>query len=412
MQKRATSGLGVEQCGQTTIRCSLGCEVRAWVGDTRSDMTIGSVPSATRDRRRLAALRLSAQRINGRQPSTPLDTVRWMLAMQGQDLPGAKWSIGLRGPGGTERGVDAAFDAGHIVRSWPMRGTLHVVAGEDIGWMLSLTTPAAIASSAQRRAILGLELADAERSRDVVQRVLAGRQVLTRDATLASIEAAGVSTAGQRGYHLLWYLAQTGTLVLGPTEGRQQTFALLDDWVPDRRTLDRDEALGELARRFFRSHGPATAADLARWAGITMRDVRAGIATCGDALATLELGGATYLVDPEADIDAATAEPPARPTGRVHLLPGFDEYVLGYKDRSAILAPEHSAAIVPGGNGVFRPTIVVDGEVSGTWRRVNKGSHVVIEPDLFGPQPSWFASALDAAVAQFGSYLERPARLA
>jgi hypothetical protein len=371
-------------------------------------MTVRSTPSATHDRRRLAALRLSAQRIGGRERSTPLDTVRWMLALQGQDLPGAKWSIGLRGAGGTERGVEAAFDAGHIVRSWPMRGTLHVVAGEDIGWMLDLTTPAAIASSAQRRAVLGLELTDAERAREVVQRVLAGRQVMTRDATLAAIEAAGVSTAGQRGYHLLWYLAQTGTLVLGPTEGRQQTFALLDDWVPDRRRLERDDALGELALRFFRGHGPATAADLARWAGITMRDVRAGIASCGDRLSTIELGGVSYLLDPEADIDAVTAEP----TGRVDLLPGFDEYVLGYKDRSAVLAPEHSAAIVPGGNGVFRPTIVVDGEVSGTWRRVNRGSQVVIEPTLFGAQPRWYASALEAAAEAFGSYLERPVRLA
>ena len=209
------------------------------------------MPSVTSDRRRLAALRLRAQRIERPEHATPLDTVRWMLALQGQDLPGAKWSIGLREAGGTERGVEAAFDAGHIVRSWPMRGTLHVVAGEDLGWMLDLTTPAAIASSAQRRAALGLDLADAHRARDVVQRVLAGHKVLTRDATLAAIDAGGVSTAGQRGYHLLWYLAQTGTLVLGPTEGRQQTYALLDDWVPDRRTLDRDEALGELALRLF-----------------------------------------------------------------------------------------------------------------------------------------------------------------
>jgi hypothetical protein len=378
------------------------------VGDTRFDMKVRSTRSATSDRRRLAAMRLGAQHIRRRERSTPLETVRWMLALQGQDLPGAKWSIGLREAGGTERGVEAAFDAGHIVRSWPMRGTLHVVAGEDIGWMLDLTTPAAIASSAQRRAVLGLELADAERAREVVQRVLAGRHALTRDATLAAIEAAGVSTAGQRGYHLLWYLAQTGTLVLGPTEGRQQTFALLDDWVPDRRVLDRDEALGELARRFFRSHGPATAADLARWAGITMRDVRAGIVGCGDGLATIELDGVAYLLDPETDIDMANA----RPTDRVHLLPGFDEYVLGYKDRSAVLAPEYSAAIVPGGNGVFRPTIIVDGEVAGTWRRVNRGRQVVMEPTLFGRQPRWFDAALEVAVADFASYLERPVRLA
>ncbi len=357
-------------------------------------------------RRRLAALRLSAQRIDGDAPSTPLDTVRWMLALQGQELPGVKWSIGLRGAG-TESDVDAAFEAGRIVRSWPMRGTLHVVAGEDLGWMLGLTTPAAIASSAQRRAALGLELADAELAREAVERVLSGRRVLSRAATLAAIQAAGVSTAGQRGYHLLWYLAQTGAIVLGPTEGREQTFALLDEWVPDQRRLDRDEALGELALRFFRSHGPATAPDLARWAGLPLRDVRTGIAGCGDRLARLELDDVTYLLDPGAETETTTA-----PRARVHLLPGFDEYVLGYKDRSAILAPEYSQAIVPGGNGVFRPTIIVDGEVSGTWRRVNRGSDIEIEPMLFGPQPRWFAKDLAAAAEAYGSFLERPIRLA
>jgi hypothetical protein len=357
-------------------------------------------------RRRLAALRLSAQRIGRRDPTTPLDTVRWMLALQGQELPGVKWSIGLRGAG-TESDVDAAFEAGQIVRSWPMRGTLHVVAGEDLGWMLGLTTPAAIASSAQRRAALGLELADAERAREALERVLSDRRVLSRAATLAAIEAAGVSTAGQRGYHLLWYLAQTGSIVLGPTEGREQTYALLDDWVPKRRRLDRDEALGELALRFFRSHGPATAPDLARWAGLTLRDVRTGIASCEKRLATLELDGVTYHLDPETEAETATV-----PRARVHLLPGFDEYVLGYKDRSAVLAPEHSAAIVPGGNGVFRPTIVADGEVVGTWRRLTRGGQLVVEPALFSAQPRWFATALAAAVEGYGSFLERPIRVA
>ena len=339
------------------------------------------MPAYTASRRRLAALRLSAQRIGRRDPSTPLDTVRWMLALQGQELPGVKWSIGLRGAG-TETDVDAAFDAGQIVRSWPMRGTLHVVAGEDLGWMLGLTTPGAIASSAQRRAVLGLELADAERARDAVERVLAGRRVLSRAATLEAIQAAGVSTAGQRGYHLLWYLAQTGTIVLGPTEGREQTYALLDDWVPDRRRLDRDEALGELALRFFRSHGPATAPDLARWAGLPLRDVRMGIAACGDRLAMLGLDGVTYHLDPETETEAEAA---TALLARVHLLPGFDEYVLGYKDRSAVLAPEHSTAIVPGGNGVFRPTIVADGEVVGTWRRVDPGRPVRHRTDAVHP---------------------------
>jgi hypothetical protein len=303
-----------------------------------------------------------AQHLGGAELSSPVEVVRRMLALQAQDFPGAKWSVGLRQAGATEAGVEAACDAGEIVRSWPLRGTLHLVAGEDLGWLLALTAPRATASAAGRRAALGITAADVEMARETAQAALTGRRVLTREALLAAFDAAGVSTLGQRGYHLLWYLGQTGTLVLGATDGRNQTFALLDEWVPRPRRLDGDEALGELALRYFHGHGPATVADLARWSGLTVGDVRRGIAICARRLTTLELDGVTYYLASET-LEGST------PTARVHLLPGFDEYLLGYGDRTAALAPEHIDAIVPGGNGMFKPTIVVEGEVVGTWKR-------------------------------------------
>ena len=328
--------------------------------------------------RRVRELRLIAQRIAAPASTSPADTVRWMLALQAQDFPGVKWSVGLRERGGTQARVEAACDAGQIVRSWPMRGTLHLVPAEDLKWMLELTTPRSVASAGDRRAYLGIADLDVERARDIAIAALAGGRILTREALLASIEAGGVSTQGQRGYHLLWYLAQTGTLVLGPADGRGQTFALLDEWVPRPRRLERDEALGELARRYFASHGPATVKDLARWSGLPMAQVRLGIGVAGASLATLEHDGVPYYLAPETiDADPAVA--------RVHLLPGFDEYVLGYQDRSAVLAPEHSQAIVPGGNGVFRPTIVVDGAVVGTWRRMSKAREVAVAATPFAP---------------------------
>jgi Winged helix DNA-binding domain len=355
-------------------------------------------------RRRLAALRLASQRIGGSEPSTAAESVRWMLAMQAQDLPGAKWSVGIRGPGTTEAAVDAACNAGEIVRSWPMRGTLHLVAAEDLGWMLELTATRALASAASRRAFLGIADADVERAREIGVASLAGGRTLTRDALLASIGAGGVRTDGQRGYHLLWYLAQTGTLVLGATEGRQQTFALLDEWVPEPRRLEHDEALGELAFRYFRSHGPATMRDLARWSGLTIRDVRRGLAVGGGTLVELELDGVTYHLAPE----TLAAAPPAP---SVHLLPGFDEYLLGYGDRSAALAPEHSRAVVPGGNGTFLPTIVADGEVVGTWRRTVKAREILVEPMPFGPLSGPVREGLVEAASGYGAFLGKPARL-
>ena len=227
---------------------------------------------------------------------------------------------------------------------------------------------------------------------------------LTREAILASIAAGGVRTEGQRGYHLLWYLAQSGTLVLGATQGGQQTFALLDEWVRAPRRLEHDEALGELAFRYFRSHGPATARDLSRWSGLTMADVQRGLAVSGDLLTELELDGVRYHLAPE-----TLAHSPA--TARVHLLPGFDEYLLGYKDRSAALSAAHSARVVPGGNGVFKPTVVADGEVVGTWGRKVTAREVVIEPQLWGPMARPLREGLVEAADAFGAFLGRPARL-
>jgi hypothetical protein len=362
-------------------------------------------PAVSAARRRITALRLAAQRLGASELSTPAGVVRWMLAMQGQDFPGVKWSVGLRQVGCTESAVEAACDAGEIVRTWPLRGTLHLVAAEDVGWLLALTAQRSLASATERRAAVGIADADVERAREIAGAALSGRRSLSRAALLAAFDAGGISTAGQRGYHLLWYLAQTGTLVLGGHEGRQQAFALLDDWVPAPRRLERDEALAELAFRYFRSHGPATAKDLARWSGLTLADVRRGLAICADRLTVLEIDGVMCHLAPE------TLEQEAPACG-VHLLPGFDEYLLGYQDRSAALAPEHSEAIVPGGNGMFRPTIIVDGQVRGTWRRVTRAREVVIEPSPFDEPSDGMREGLPAAVGALGIYLGRPVRLA
>jgi hypothetical protein len=375
-------------------------------------------PAFTPNRRQLTALRLAAQRVGGAESSTPGEVVRWMLAMQAQDVPGVKWSVGLRQGRTTEAAVEAAFDSMAIVRSWPMRGTLHLVASEDLGWLLQLTAPRQIASAKGRRAELGITEADVERARAITITALRGRRVLTRDALLATIDGAGVSIRGQRGYHLLGFLAQTGTLVLGPASGREPTFVLLDEWVPNPRRLERDEALGELALRYFSSHGPATVADLARWSGLTMSDVRLGLAVCGERLTALELDGVTYFFAPEraalAPERAALAPERAARTAtpaRVHLLPGFDEYLLGYRDRTAALAPEHSRQVIPGGNGMFKPTIVADGEVVGTWKRTVGPREVEIELMLFGRTTAPSQEALVTAARAYGSFLGRPVRV-
>ena len=358
-------------------------------------------PAFTDGQRHLARLRLAGQLLGAERAESPAEAVRWMLALQAQDFPGVKWSVGLRTAGATERDVETALDAGRLVRSWPMRGTLHLVTARDLPWMLELTASRSIVSAARRRAVLGITEADIERARETAIDSLTGGRALARANLLGAIQAGGVSTAGQRGYHLLWYLAQTGTLVMGGTDARGQTYALLDEWVGDRLRFERDEALGELARRYFASHGPATVADLVRWSGLTVRDVRRGLEVAGEALTTIEVESVTYNLSPE------TLGAPVPATG-VLLLPGFDEYVLGYRDRSAALAPEHNDAIVPGGNGMFKATIVVDGEIVGTWSRRATSREVVVEPAPFD-ESSPEREGLVAAAERYGRFLGRRA---
>jgi hypothetical protein len=347
---------------------------------------------------------MAAQHIGAREFTAPVDLVRWMLALQGQEYAGVRWSVGLRCPAATEADIRSALDAGEIVRSWPLRGTLHLVAADDLGWMLSLTAPRMAAAATRRRAALEITATDIERAREAAVAALTGTGSLPRRALLQAIAAHGVKTAGQRGYHILWHLSQTATLVLGPTDGREQTFALLDAWVRHPRRLERDEALGELARRYVRGHGPTTDRDLARWTGLTLADVRRGLAIAGPELTTVDIGGSTYHV-------ASETLAPGRRRRRAHLLPGFDEYLLGYQDRSFTLTPEHRDAIVPGGNGVFRPTIVLDGEVIGTWARNSPAGDIVIEPALFGRPTAENWRAIEQAAAAYGRFIGQSVRL-
>ncbi|GAB3349246.1 winged helix DNA-binding domain-containing protein [Modestobacter lapidis] len=338
----------------------------------------------------VALLRLAAQRLAGPRADTPTEAVRWLTAVQGQDLPGALTSVALRTAGGTRAAVEAALDAGEVVRSWPMRGTLHLTAADDLPWLLDLLGERALAGVAARRSALELTAGDLERARELAVAALAGGGRLSRAGLLAVLADGGVGITGQRGYHLLWYLAQTGTLVLGPMAGGEQLFVLLGEWVPAPRRLDREAALGELALRFFRSHGPATVKDLVRWAGVLVRDVRTGLAVAGDRLTTLDVDGVVHWMDPETPDRLAACRADAQ---RVLLLPGFDELVLGYADRTCTVPAEFADRIVPGGNGVFRPTTISGGRAVATWRGTGRGAARSLQLEPFGALPAEVSAA-------------------
>jgi hypothetical protein len=342
--------------------------------------------------------RLYNQHISRTTFDKPADVVAWLGAVQAQDYVGALWAVGLRTGKATEKDIERAIADKTIVRTWPMRGTLHFVAAADVRWMIDLLTPRVIAASAHRRQLLELDDRVFARSRTVCVRALEGGKQLRRDAMYKLLEAAHISTAGGRGLHILSRLALDGLLCFGAREGKQPTFALLNEWSPAARTMERDEALAELARRYFTSHGPATVQDFVWWSGLTTGDARAGLEMAKPHLAQEAVNGQTYWLAPS--MPTARDESPT-----AYLLPAFDEYTVAYTDRSAVLDPLY-AKLVNTGNGIFSPIMVVDGQVVGAWKRALKKDTVVITPTPFTKLNKAATRALATAASRYGEFLE------
>ncbi|QIF02639.1 winged helix DNA-binding domain-containing protein [Roseimicrobium sp. ORNL1] len=353
--------------------------------------------------REIGPCRLAAQGITTAHGSSPAEVVAHLGAMQAQDYLGALWGVGLRLPGTTEGEVEQAIANREIVRTWPMRGTLHFVAAADVRWMLKLMTPRIVAGSAGRHRQLELDEATFKRSEKLLVRALKGGQVSTRGDLFAMLERNRVDPSGQRGIHILSKLAMQGVLCFGPREGKQPTFVLLDDWVPESRALEHDEAIAEIARRYFMSHGPATVTDFVGWTGLKVTEGRQGLEAVSGELHKDVIKGVEYWMAPSV---AAAASPKVKgKSSTVHLLPGFDEFVLGYKDRTTVIPPEHMNKIVPGGNGMFMPTIVSRGQVVGLWKRTLKGKSAQVECMPFGKLTAAELKASGRQVARYGEFL-------
>jgi hypothetical protein len=343
-------------------------------------------------------------------PAAPTDVagvVTWLGAMQAQDPLSAAWSFGVRLPGLTATALQEALERREAIRTWPMRGTVHYVPPRDAHWMLDLMGSRALAGAAKRREFLGLADDVADRAVEVFARVLAGGKRLTRAQCLDALRDDGIEVSGQLGYHLLWYASQQGVTCFAPNIGTEQSFMLLDEFVPDPVRPEPDEALAIIALRYFRGHGPTTAADFAGWTGLPITQCRRGIAAAGDALAPVSVDGVPMVAD-RALVESWT---PVRQK-RALALPGFDEYLLGFKERSMMLDAEHKQAIIPGGNGVFQPTVVIDGRVVGTWRRTVRKARVDVTVTGLVPLNTRQCTAIEAAFRPYGEFLGLPCAVA
>ncbi|GLW28373.1 hypothetical protein Areg01_13130 [Actinoplanes regularis] len=344
------------------------------------------------------SLRMNSLLLGGHRYQTVLGVTEWFGAMQAQDLNSVLWSLGTRLPGRPLPAIIAETEQRHVVRTWPMRGTVHLIPSADAHWMLELTGVRALAGAAKRRELLGLSEADADKAAEILGAALAGGGRLTRSACVAAINEGGVAVTGQLGYHLLWYASQRGVTAIAPNEGSEQTFVLLDEWAPTRNSPSPEEALGILAHRYFRSHGPTTAKDFAGWTMLPMKDARAGIAAAG--LTPVDVEGTEMWAEP------AVLE--AGPVRGWHALPGFDEYLLGYKDRSMMATPEMLKRIIPGGNGVFQSTLVRDGKVMAVWKRTlgKKAVSIAVSPLVEFTAEDW--AAAEEALQPYGAFVGLP----
>jgi hypothetical protein len=345
----------------------------------------------------LVRQRLLSQQLARPRLRSAGELVSRLGAVQAQDYPGSLWALGQRLAGAREVDVEAALAAGAIVRTWPMRGTLHYVAAADVRWMLALCAPRMVARAAGRYRELGLDGAAFARAGNALARELEGGRRLERREAYAVIERAGVSAAGQRGIHILGHLAQQGLVCYGPRRGRQPTFVLLDEWAPSAAPLPREEALATLAGRYVAGHGPAATHDFAWWSGLPVKDALAALHAAAEAGAVRapRHGGLWHA-----------ARAPAAAAGRgpgAWLLPPWDEYLVAYQDRAAMVLDRRGLENRLGTLG--SPVIVIDGVVRGTWRRALGPARVSLALSFWGRATSAEREAVREAALRYGRFL-------
>lgn len=346
-------------------------------------------------------IRLSSQRIAKYEFLDPAEIVKWMAGIQAQDEGGARWSIGLRVPGSTEIDITNSIKNREILRTWLFRGTLHYVAREDLLWLLKLLAPYVIKGNTRRYEQLGLDGNVFKKSQTVLAKFLREKSEATRGELKNILTDAGISAEDQRLPYLLQHAALDGSIYISGMHGREMKFRLLSELDLQKPDLDRDELLAKLAERYFHSHGSATIYDFAWWSGLPMNDAREGLAGC-QVLKEMVFEGESYWTFDENT--KATIEPLAC------LLPPFDEYLLGYRDRDLVLDPAH-AKLVNRGGGMFKPTWLINGNIVGVWQKDDHKDVLKVAIHPFAPLSLSDRELIGQAALRLGEFYSKPAEV-
>jgi hypothetical protein len=324
----------------------------------------------TTDIRELALLRLVAQGVLAPERTAPEDVVARLLCLQAQDFRSGISSVVLRSSSSISQ-VEGTFNNGTVVRTWPLRGTLHLVRAADLKWLRDLLAPRELAAAAAREARMGITATVLEQAELIAVETFSSQRSLSRAALTAAWSDGGIDITNQRSYHLIWHLAHTGLLCFGPIHNGEQHLVLQTDQTSASGELDRQSALETLAFRYFDSHGPATPADLARWANLTVADVKAALGAVRHLLHVITVDDVEYLLGPTTQDRLASRRKEAQ---AVFTLPAFDELLFGYRDRTPTLPDDRTGAVFPHRNGVPSRTVLFNGQVVATWNSPHRGS--------------------------------------
>jgi hypothetical protein len=344
----------------------------------------------------ISTLRLLNQQIASQSIETEKELVAWMGAMQAQDYNQAKWAIGLRLPKLTGEQIESAFNRGEIIRTHLMRPTWHFVSSDDIYWMLELTAKQIKSSMKSRNRDLELTESVFKKSHDILMKSLEGNRTLTRDELSDQLNRAGINTYEQRMPHILMEAEIDGIICSGGIKGNKQTYALLSERVPVKRTLTKDEALAKLANSYFTSHGPASLPDFIWWSGLLVSEARKALEMNKSYLISTTIENEVYWFTEPVSVTLPLPD-------SVYLLPAFDEYLISYKNRSAVITEDHHKKAISN-NGIFWPVIVVNGQISGTWKRTLKKDKVLVELDHFRPHNKKEVQLINCAVEKYGYF--------
>ena len=348
----------------------------------------------------IAEKRLISQLLKGNACKTPGDIVQRMGAIQAQDLPMALWAVGIRLKGSTVKSVREAFNKGEIIRTHLLRPTWHIVHADDIRWMSELSAPRIKSSMIARHRQLGLDDKTIKKSNAVIVKTFAHKKYVTRNELVSGLEGAGFIMKDNRAAHLLMLAELEGLICSGEIINNKQTYALLDERVPKRVQMSRDEALARLARKYLTSHGPATKADFSWWSGLPARDVdRAFNILKSDLYSQTDTTNTYWFIEADTVIKKEERD--------LYILPAYDEFIISYKDRRPSLKSDTGRSV--SGNGVFWPVILEEGIVKGIWKRKIVNDRVTLEMDFFQTPDPDIMHLVEKRVNSYADFLDKKA---